>query len=180
MTYILVLLFSPQSWISSLPHVAFLWRIPVHLNQLFSKGFLICVKYKITQCNIFKIKSTVLCIYIDIDVFTRTTGKVKFSNFIPMHMTLIDSVLWVMMCSVSQCVAHSSRPWRGFDVCFIQNAYTLLYIQRDISCRMLGPYKASMWRKTAKSIILNDLKFLRLLIVFYCLNFFAEVHVLKW
>lgn len=114
--------------------------------------------YEITQCSIFKIKSTVLCIYIDMDVLTQTTGKVKFSSFIPMHMTLIDSPLWVMMCSVSQCVAHSSRPRRSFDVCFVWNAYTLLYIQCDISCRMLETCEASMWRKTVKSIILNDLK----------------------
>lgn len=110
-------------------------------------------------------------------------GKVKFSNFIPMHMTLIDSPLWVMMCSVSQRVAHSSRPRRSFDVCFVWNAYTLLYIQRDISRSMFGLDKASMW-KTVKSIYLSTWDFwgancwsvsFQLIFVFYCFSFCNEV-----
>lgn len=58
-----------------------------------------------------------------------------------MHMALIDSMLWVMISSVSQHVAHSSRPWRCFDVCFVWNAYTPLYIQCDIYSRMFCSIK---------------------------------------
>lgn len=80
-----------------------------------SFGCLLCVK----KSDIYKLESTVLCVYIAMDVFTRTTENDKYSNFIPMHMALIDSMLWVMMCSVSQHVAHGSRPWRSSDVCFV-------------------------------------------------------------
>ena len=65
------------------------------------------------------IDSTVLCVADDMDAFTSTIGKVKFGIFIQMHMTLIDRPLWLMMCSISQCVAHSSRLLRGFEVCFV-------------------------------------------------------------
>lgn len=100
-----------------------------------------CLHKKKKKSDICKLKTTVLCLYIAMVVFTWTTGNDKFSCFIPMHMTLIDSMLWVMMCSVSQSVAHSSRPWRSFDVCFVLNVYTLLYIRCDISCSMFRQNK---------------------------------------
>lgn len=86
--------------------------------------------------------------------FTRTRGSDKFSHFIPLHIALIDSSLLVMMCSVSDRVAHSSRPWKSFDVCFVWNAYMLLYIRRDISCIMFRLFVFSfsfslfhLWKK---------------------------------
>lgn len=83
--------------------------------------------------------------------------EVKYSNFIPMHMTLIDSPLWVMMCSVSHRVAHNGRPRRRCDVCSVWNAYMPLYTQHNI---LLDQHrwsfhvenKRELWRSSCESI----------------------------
>lgn len=102
------------------------------------------------------LRSTVLCVYVHM---VSTTGKVKFSNFIPLHMTLIDSLLWVMMCFVSQHLACSSRPWRGLMFVLFEMPICLCAIQCDISCSMFGLAGDSMWRKKKRD---NSIIFKRL------------------